>query len=217
MHHRARDLSGQTLGYLTVIKYAGSNGAKSLWELECVCGTRKIIPAIEITKMQKKGVTASCGCKKRETISRKRSTHGMSGHKVFAVWRSMLDRCTLPSHQAWERYGGRGIAVCPEWRASFAAFWADMGPTYREGLTLERKDNSQGYSPDNCVWATRVAQARNTRSNVLVSTPWGEMTAAEAADRAGLNRTTVYYRISRGVPDHRLLEPPCFGRKFTTW
>ena len=217
MHHRARDLSGQTLGYLTVLSYQGSDGSRSLWSLRCVCGKEIILPAIEITKQQKRGVQASCGCMKRHTISTKRKTHGMSHHKAFAVWRSMIDRCTLPTHQAWKNYGGRGIKVCEEWRRSFSAFWADMGPTYKEGLTLERRDNSAGYSPQNCVWATYTRQARNRRANVLINTPWGQMTVAEAADRSGLNRTTLYYRVNAGVPDSRLFEAPDTSRKFTIW
>ena len=30
-------------------------------------------------------------------------------------------------------------------------------------LTLERKDNSKGYFPDNCKWATKSEQAFNRR------------------------------------------------------
>lgn len=173
--------------------------------------------AVEIVKQQKRRVLASCGCMRRASIAARKTTHGMSGHKAFAVWRSMLDRCALPTHQAWHNYGGRGISVCKEWRGSFAAFWADMGPTYREGLTLERRDNSAGYSPENCVWATRKRQARNKRPNVLINTPWGRITVAEAADRSGLNRTTLYYRVNNGVPEHRLFEAPDTSRKFTIW
>ena len=217
MHHRAKDLSGQTLGYLTVVEYHGSDGRRSLWSLRCACGKIITLPAIEITKQQKKGVLASCGCMRRASIAAKKKTHGMSRHKAFAVWRSMLDRCRLPTHQAWRNYGGRGIRVCESWQGSFAAFWEDMGPTYREGLTLERRDNSAGYSPQNCVWATPIKQARNKRPNVVINTPWGRMTVAEAADRSGLNRTTLYYRVNNGVPEHRLFEAPDTSRKFTIW
>lgn len=36
----------------------------------------------------------------------------------------------------------------------------DMGPR-PEGYTLERKDGTRGYSPDNCKWASRKEQATN--------------------------------------------------------
>ena len=210
-------MTGQTLGYLTVLGYRGSDGTHTLWALACVCGKEVILRAGEIGKQRKRGVWSSCGCKKRETISARRTTHGMSKHPAFAVWRSMNDRCHLPSHQAWRNYGARGIAVCERWRTSFAAFWGDMGPTYQSGLTLEREDNSKGYEPGNCVWATYRRQMRNTRRNVLINTPWGLITVAEAAERSGIGRSTLYYRVSTGVPESRLFEAPDSGRKFTIW
>lgn len=215
MHHRAKDLSGQKLGYLTVSSFQGSDGKKSLWELVCVCGARKLMPATEITKQQKRGIVASCGCKRRETIGTRLRTHGMSRHKAFAVWRSMLDRCRLPSHQAWRNYGGRGITVCERWQRSFSTFWADMGSTYQDGLTLERVDNMSGYSPENCRWASRKRQARNKRSNSLVDTPWGSITVAEAAERSGIGRSTLYYRVGIGLTGPELFAAPDTSRKFT--
>ena len=214
MHHRARDLSGQKLGYLTVLSYRGSDGKKSLWELQCVCGARKLMQGAEISKQQKRGIVASCGCKRRETIGARRRVHGMSRHKAFAVWRSMLDRCRLPSHQAWQHYGGRGVSVCERWQCSFSTFWADMGPTYQEGLTLERVDNMSGYSPENCRWASRKRQARNRRSNSLVDTPWGLITVAEAAERSGIGRSTLYYRVGIGLTGPELFATPDTSRKF---
>ena len=211
MHHRAIDLTGQKFGRLTATCYAGSDGRKSLWLTICECGSSGVRVASEL----RKGKTKSCGCLSREVARAGRTTHGMSRHPAFAVWRSMVGRCTLPTHQAWHNYGGRGIRVCRRWRKSFSAFWEDMGPTYSAGLTLDRKDNSKGYTPCNCAWATYTQQARNRRGNVLVQTPWGRVTVAEAAQRSGINVTTLLYRLAHGVPPSQLLKAPDIRNRFS--
>ena len=63
-------------------------------------------------------------------MSAKKRTHGLSKHPAYAVYRSMLDRCSLPTHQSWKNYGARGITVCDRWKQSFENFWEDI-----EGLS----------------------------------------------------------------------------------
>lgn len=208
MHHRAKDITGLRVGYLTAVRYIGSNGRKSLWEIRCDCGKVKTMDPSEYKKLLQRGVRASCGCMRRATIGKRNRTHGMSGHPAFAVWRSMIDRCRLPTHPAWHNYGARGICVCERWQNSFENFWEDMGACYRRGLTLERIDNMAGYSKENCQWRSAKAQANNTRRNHRIDTPRGVMTAMQAAETFGVGYTTLLYRLARGWPSARLFEPP---------
>lgn len=191
LHWKNRNLSGQTFGALVAIHPAGSDGKKMRWVFRCQCGQLTTKVGADVTKEVKRGGTPNCGCLSRRLISQKNRTHGMSKHPAYWVWRSMHDRCRLPTHQAYPNYGARGIRVHEEWQ-TFPNFWADMGPTYRTGLTLERKDNNAGYSKENCVWATRTAQAQNRRNSLTVNIP-------ELSKQTGISRSTLYYRLSHGL------------------
>ena len=141
-----------------------------------------------------------------------RATHRMSHSPTYNCWRSMLARCGNPKQKDFARYGGRGITVCERWR-DFAAFYADMGAK-PEGMSLERKDVNAGYAPDNCCWATAAQQANNKRSNVVVEFQGQRATVSEWAQRTGLERKTLEYRIRAGWPaDRALTTPPLIQRK----
>lgn len=110
----------------------------------------------------------SVKCVKRKTAI----THGESRTRLYKSWMYMKARCKSNTPHIVEYYRARGIAVCDEWNISYIAFrdWA-LTHGYKDGLELDRIDNSKGYDPLNCRWATRVEQMRNTRkkSNAVTS------------------------------------------------
>lgn len=94
-------------------------------------------------------------------------THGCSKKKSprpeYKVWVAIKQRCLNPNCKAFPYYGGRGISICAEWRADFAAFIRHIGDRPSVGLTVERIDNDRGYEPGNVRWATMKEQAQNKR------------------------------------------------------
>lgn len=95
--------------------------------------------------------------------------HGLSDHPLAHVRNSMYQRCYNPKHHAYKDYGGRGIVICDEWLGSYDKFinWA-LKNGYKRGLSIDRIDNNQGYSPDNCRFVTMKENARNRRDNVYI-------------------------------------------------
>lgn len=98
------------------------------------------------------------------TSSRTASTHGESRTRLYNIWNNMIGRCHREKDDYYEKYGARGIIVCDEWK-DYLKFkrWA-LQNKYTKDLTIDRKNNDQGYCPENCRWTTRAVQARNTRN-----------------------------------------------------
>ncbi len=89
--------------------------------------------------------------------------------------------------------------MCEEWRGSFVAFYAYMGPC-PDGYSIDRIDNDGDYEPGNCRWATQRQQQRNRRDNVRISYLGETLTLTEWADRCGVTGPTMAYRLRAGWP-----------------
>lgn len=121
---------------------------------------------------------------------------------TYQTWKDMWRRCTNPEDKDYERYSRLGI--CERWR-SWKTFLADMGPR-PPGLTLERIDNEQGYSPDNCRWATRHEQNLNRRNTLWIRAFGLQGQLRDWHHLLGIAPATLYSRIKAGMdPEQALL------------
>jgi hypothetical protein len=179
------DLHGRRFGKLQVVARAANIGVKknvAVWCCVCDCGGTCDVVAGNLLG----GKSKTCGCS--------RKVHGRWKVPEYTVWRAMVQRCTNKNSRAYKNYGARGIAVCEEW-TEFASFYADMGSRPTAKHSLERKDNGKGYTPDNCVWATRVEQGRNRRTSVVTE----EMAAAIRASDEHQSVLAARYGISQAT------------------
>jgi hypothetical protein len=196
---RLVDLTGRRQGRLKVLARAGKNKhGQSLWRVLCDCGSEKVLPQGVISS----GRTSSCGCL--------RHGHARRGaiSAEYAVWHSMINRCTKPRHKSWPRYGGRGVRVCNRW-SNFERFLADMGRRPSPAHQLDRyPDNDGNYEPDNCRWALPVENARNRSTNVKIAALGQVRCVTEWAELTGITPQAIRRRIARGWDAARAATTP---------
>ena len=188
------EMVGKTFNRLTVISRAGtSQDRQATWNCLCACGVNKVVAGGHL----RSGHTKSCGCFSSEQKATRSITHGMSNTPTLEVWKNMMNRCFNKNVPAYEDYGLRGITVCERWK-DFNLFFKDMDVRPAE-LFLERVDNDLGYSPENCKWATRAEQARNTRRNKRLTIDGVTLVMADWAQSAGIKQSTLVYRLGKGM------------------
>lgn len=201
---------GQTFGSWTVICDAPRDkGYRKRWMCRCKCGKEKTVDQYSLTS----GDTTSCGCANKAKLLSVLTTHGRSKTKIYSAWRDMKNRCERPKGQAWKNYGGRGITVCERWSTSFENFFNDMGDLPFVGAQLDRIDNTKGYYKENCRWATRSEQVRNTRVTPMMAFQGDVLAAATVAEKMGVNVGTFNSRRSRGWSDDRIISQPIRQKK----
>lgn len=203
------DRTGQVFGRLRVIEFAGTTGGKtgrkrSVWRCQCDCGNITLVKSDSM----KCGNTFSCGCLNTELTKARSTEHGMTYSPTWKCWNAMIGRCYVTSHTSYPRYGARGIIVCDRWRHSFSNFLDDMGerPTLRH--TVDRRENSLGYSPENCGWATYKEQNRNKSNNHRLTIGDRTMTIVEWSEESGVRNTRICSRIRAGWSPERAVFTP---------
>ena len=127
---------------------------------KCDCGKEKSILGYSLTH----GLTQSCGCLRDEKRKTSSLIHGLYKTRIHKTWRGLFQRCENPTASHYERYGGRGIRICEEWKGKngFVNFYEwSMKNGYSDSLELDRIDNNKGYSPDNCRWVNHLENCHN--------------------------------------------------------
>jgi len=202
------DLTGKRFGRLTIVEREASKttpGGRVLhfWKCVCDCGKFRVVRHNHLLS----GATKSCRCLSNDSIRARAALHDNATDKSeYGCWVAMNDRCRRQGHEAFARYGGRGISVCERWRESFEAFLEDMGPRPSPMHSIERKDNDGDYCPANCKWATKKEQGRNRFTNRIIEHNGESLCLSEWAERTGIGVTTIRERLRRGWSVARAIE-----------
>lgn len=197
---------GDNCGRLEVIKlvqYLEGSTKRKGCICKCICG-EYIGPSR--LHMLISGELVSCGCYSKDMHSKmmiKNNTkHGHSTRnnreKLYVLWGAMIDRANNHNRQDSNYYADKGITVCDEWR-DYSIFreWA-ISSGYKEGLSLDRKDNSLGYSPSNCRWIELNKQNSNKTNNRIITYNGISHTITEWTRITGKSWTFINSRLKAG-------------------
>jgi hypothetical protein len=182
------NMIGKTFNRLTVLAVTERKRKNAPRYLcRCRCGKELAVDRHRILS----GQTKSCGCLKLELLAARATKHGMSRTPEFKTWAEAKQRCTNPSIKNWHNYGGRGIAMCERWTASFKAFFDDMGPRPSAAHSLDRINVNGNYEPTNCRWATEEVQQSNRRNSTIVEYQGHKLTVTALALLIGAPQSTM--------------------------
>lgn len=127
----------------------------------------------EHLEMLASGLTPEIIARRDEDLRIRATTHGLRGHKLYDTHKDMMARCYNSRSKGYKNYGGRGVAVCPEWHdvGNFIAWIeANIGPRPEDvtesghpAYSLDRINGNRDYEPGNVRWADWVTQRANQR------------------------------------------------------
>lgn len=186
------------------LTYIGPGKRKYYVVCKCACGTVKETYASNYAR----GKTLSCGCFKYDGHARR--THGKSKTPIYRLWNTMVMRCHNKNSAGFQKYGAKGVTVCERWR-TFENFYADMGERPTKAHSLDRIQNSLGYSPSNCRWALPKVQMRNTSSNRHIRFQGDKKTLAEWCEIYKQPYPRVLARLRLGWPVKDALTCPRYS------
>lgn len=131
------------------------------------------------------------GCKNKQYKDGR--TKWFSEHKdekrLYHIWIGMRRRAggNRFKNDASDRHAKiyKGLTVAEEWNDWLVFYKWALDNGWKPGLTIDRINNNEGYSPDNCRWISREENNRNRRC--VEKYDWnGEMlTLAQIASKEG--------------------------------
>jgi hypothetical protein len=168
---RRRDLTGQTFGRLLALSYKsiGIKGRKRvMWLCKCTCGKLHTVDANCLNK----GLIRSCGCLRNETAQ---------ARAMLRPYENLFRRCQRAAQQTkrsckltYKQFLQFVVVKRCHYCHSPVTFHKIVSRAKSAGYNLDRKDNSKGYSKENCVvccW-----KCNRGKSNCFTYKQWRVMT-----------------------------------------
>ena len=123
---------------------------------------------------------------------------------LYTTLINIIIRCTNKKDNCYERYGGRGITICDEWRNDLTLFYdLAIANGYEDNLSIYRINTNGNYEPSNCRWVDMQTQQNNRRDNRKIKFEDDEYSISEFARKLSLPYDYVYARLARDYKTER--------------
>lgn len=155
---RFMDLAGRQYGRLTVVaaETTRSINRYRTWVCRCSCGNEKVVTSGDLQS----GHVRSCGCLVNETGEQSKRWGGcgeISGKYWSGTKRSANKRgfeFSVTIKEAWDLFGQQ------QGRCALSGVTLQFGK--EQDASLDRKDSSRGYTPDNVQWVHKWVNLMKT-------------------------------------------------------
>lgn len=203
-----KNIIGNRYGRLVVKDELPQVKHRRYFKCLCDCGKEKNVSYSSLTTLHVK----SCGCLRHENNKNLRSfsisnTEYIKVRRIYNIWHCMLTRVSKDYYKA-HRYIERNINICEEWKKDYKKFeeWA-LNNGYGDNLTIDRKDNDKGYSPDNCRWVDLKTQENNRENNHRITYKGETHTISEWSDILMINYYTLATRLKKWSVEDAFTRP----------
>ena len=150
----------------------------------------------------------SCGCYNKEILKSGICgiRHGKHNTRIYRIWKGIHNRCNTKNLKDKNYKWYKDISYCPEWE-KFEPFyeWA-IANGYKNNLTIDRIDNTKGYSPENCRWVNLTTQANNKRNTRYVTCEGVTKPLSVWSRELGFFKSTFYRRIEKGQSEEDFIK-----------
>ena len=125
----------------------------------------------------------------------------MGNTHEYKCWQNMKARILNSNTPGYKHYVEKNeLTLDPRWFI-FENFYEDMGPAPTSKHSVDRLDNSKGYSPSNCAWRTSKEQMRNTSRNIWCVYEGETYCLKDLCEKLGIRYNTIVTRKRRGHTD----------------
>lgn len=188
------EIVGTRIGIFDVIcesDHRTKDGHKLYHVRCCKCGWE--------SNLRKAQIATTTKCTHLDISGKRRdfNTYIWGNQRIKAIFKGMKSRCYDPDDKSYRWYGEKGIRICDEWMSNPKAFelWA-LENGYDDNLSIDRKDETKDYCPENCRWITSNNNSKYKSTTRIIDVNGESHTGREWADvlNVGTNVINTYIR-----------------------